>query len=519
LKREPWLFGSFFLGGFESSTHVTTRGRRLDQVAATQHDLQADEDYALCRRIGIRAVREAARWPLIDRGGRLDLGSVREMVRAGRRAGLAQIWDLMHYGYPDDLDPFSAEFVDRFAAYARAVADVVCHEAAGPTYYTPINEISYYAWAAAEIGYMAPFLQGCGRELKRALVRAAIAAADAIWEVDPDGTIFTVDPLVRMHPPPGRPDLRAEVDHFNRHVVTEGFDLLAGRLEPELGGSRAHLGIVALNYYRYNQWTLATPELPQRFLDPGHPDWVPLSDLLLELQERYGGPLLIGETSANGEQRPPWLAHLVREASRALERGVDLQGICWYPTLTSPDWEDPTAFLQGGIVDVAPRPDGRLRRVLPRPNLVALREAQAELDPDNVPIDPLDPEPPAGPEPPLRLVCPIEHARVQAENFSYETLLAGDSLAVELYTFGPGAWIATHRHEATEHVLMPVAGEARVHLGTHSVTLRPGETFLVPAGQDHSIHNDGTEPLVVQQISAPKPWDARFGGPHPGQIG
>jgi hypothetical protein len=34
----PWLFASFFLGGFECSTHVTVEGRRLDIVAVTQHD-------------------------------------------------------------------------------------------------------------------------------------------------------------------------------------------------------------------------------------------------------------------------------------------------------------------------------------------------------------------------------------------------------------------------------------------------------------------------------------------------
>src|SRR5215207_5045806 len=98
------------------------RGRRLDLVAATQHDKLAREDYRLCRSAGIHAVREAARWPLIDRTGLLDLDGVRELARIGREEGIAQIWDLMHYGYPDDLDPFTPAFRERFVAYARAVA-------------------------------------------------------------------------------------------------------------------------------------------------------------------------------------------------------------------------------------------------------------------------------------------------------------------------------------------------------------------------------------------------------------
>ncbi|MFL5258107.1 MAG: hypothetical protein ACJ8AS_00005, partial [Hyphomicrobiales bacterium] len=78
------MFGSFFLGGFECSTHVSMEGNRLDAIAATQHDRFARDDYRLCRSAGIRAVREAARWPLIDRAGRLDLEQVRELARIGR---------------------------------------------------------------------------------------------------------------------------------------------------------------------------------------------------------------------------------------------------------------------------------------------------------------------------------------------------------------------------------------------------------------------------------------------------
>ncbi|MBA2448005.1 MAG: hypothetical protein H0V51_08270, partial [Chloroflexi bacterium] len=116
-RPPPWPLGSLFLGGFEGSSLRTADGGWLDLVVATQHDLQAREDYARCRALGIRAVRETARWPLIDRGGAFDLTSVRELAGLGREAGLTQIWDLMHYGYPDDLDPLSARFVDRFAAY------------------------------------------------------------------------------------------------------------------------------------------------------------------------------------------------------------------------------------------------------------------------------------------------------------------------------------------------------------------------------------------------------------------
>ncbi len=518
---QPWLFGSLFLGGFECSTHLTVEGHRLDVIAATQHDTLTAEDYARCRSVGIRAVREAARWPIADRGTVPDLTAVRHLARLGREAGLIQIWDLMHYGYPDDLDPFARPeaFIERFAAFARQVAAIVREETAGPTYYTPINEMSYNAWSAGEVAYMAPFGKGRGGDYKRILVRAAIAATNAIWEVDPGATMVTVEPLVHLHAPAGRPDLQADADHFNRDVVTEVFDLLMGRREPELGGSRAHLGIVGLNYYSGNQWTMPLPDQPQRALGWDEPGWIPLSDLLRRVETRYGGPLLLAETGSSGESRADWIAFLSREVGRAFELGVDLQGICLYPIVTSPDWEDPTAFFDGGLFDLVPQPDGRLDRVLAGPVAAALRASQATLDPTNLPTTPLPAMPPPPAEPPVQVARTGGRTRFKADNFSFQTLLAGEALTVELYCFGPGGALPAHRHADTEHVLTVIAGEAVVQTGSSETTVCAGESILAPAGLYHGIINATRDQLVVQQVSSPKPWDARFAGPHPSRVG
>jgi hypothetical protein len=60
------IFASFFLGGFECSTHRLRNGRRLDLVAATEHDRLAASDYRVLREHGIRTVREGLRWHLIE---------------------------------------------------------------------------------------------------------------------------------------------------------------------------------------------------------------------------------------------------------------------------------------------------------------------------------------------------------------------------------------------------------------------------------------------------------------------
>jgi quercetin dioxygenase-like cupin family protein len=532
-----WLFGSAFLGGFECANQLTRAGHRIDGIAATQHDRFAAEDYARCRALGIRAIRESARWTLADRGGRLDLAEVRRLAALARDHGLTVIWDLFHYGYPDDLDAtedgFADRLVDRLATFAGAVARVVRDETDGDTWYTPVNEISYTAWAAGEHGLMAPGWRDRGWEYKVALVRAAIAAFDAIRSVDPTARALSAEPLVRLHvhrdlsDPDERAALQAEVDDFNARVVSEAYDMLAGRVAPELGGSPDHLGVVGVNYYEGNQWTRPTPTLPQHFLGRDDPAWLPLSGILAELSERYRAPIVISEAGSTAEARPGWLRHLTAEAEAALARGVDLQGICLYPLVTSPDWNDPAAFFDGGIWDVTPRADGTLERRLVPEVAEALREAQSRLEPDSVPVD-LEalaeesmPDTPAADvgngvdTPPILFGKLASQAVFSPDGFVSVPVFAGESLVADLYCFEPGRSIAGHRHDETEHVLTTIQGSADVRVGDQWVTLGERESVLVPAGLYHGIHNPSTERLIVQQVSSPKPWDARFGGPRP----
>lgn len=454
---------------------------------------------------------------MVDRGGRLDLRQLRALARLGRQTGLTQIWDLVHFGYPDDLDPFTDAFVERLAVYARATAKVIREESDGPTYYTVVNEISYFSWAGAEVGYFAPYAHGQGMAFKRVLVRAAIEATNAIWEVDPGARVVSVDPLVRTHSPVGRPDLQADVDHFNRHVVPQAFDMLAGRVEPELGGSREHLGIVGLNYYSGNQWAIGSPGVPQASIERGDRRWVSLSSLLMEYQDRYGGPLVISETGASAINRPGWIAYLADEVRRALEMGVNLQGVCWYPVVTTPDWEDTTAFFDGGLFDVSPQPDGRLVRVPAVTAIAALREAQAALDPEHVPANEVGGALIPPPNWPSAVVRPLESIELRADNFSHRTVSSGESSTIEIYCVNSGGHVAMHRHDVTEHALTCIAGVGEITMGDLRVTLHPGETVHIAAGVYHSITNPMTDTLVMQQVSAPKPWDSTFGKPQPMQ--
>jgi quercetin dioxygenase-like cupin family protein len=518
-----------FLGGFECSTHRTPEGRQMDLIAATQHDRFAAEDYERCRSVGIRAVREAARWPIADTRGGRDLGEVRRLARLGREHGLIQIWDLFHYGYPIDLDPDADDFadrvVDRLLSFAAGVAAEVKRETDGPTWWTPVNEISYTAWAGGEVGILSPFWHGRGWEYKVLLVRAAIAAFDAIRSVDPEASVLTAEPLVRLHVHPGVADdderrrLHREADDFNTRVVSEAYDMLAGRVAPELGGSPEHLGVVGVNYYEGNQWTIPTAALPQHFLGREDPSWVPLSHLLRDLGDRYGSPIVVSETGSTGPARAGWLEHLVVEVEDAIALGVDVQGICLYPIVTSPDWNDPAAFFDGGLWDVEPRADGTLARVLEPDVARALRTAQLRLDPDNV-TGALDgQEATAAPERPVAFAKLREIARFSPDGFVCVPVFAGAAIVADLYCFEPGKSVAGHRHPENEHVLTTVQGRADVRVGERWFVLEEGESVLIPRGVRHGIHNPTSDRLLVQQITTPKPWDARFGGARPSDVG
>jgi Glycosyltransferase len=146
----PETFDSFVLGGWEASTHRLRNGRRLDVIASVGHDSHAAQDYRQLASLGIRACRDGARWHLIETApGRYDFASLTPMMQAARDTGTQVVWDLLHYGWPDDLDIWTPAFVDRFARFARAVAIHHRDLTDAVPFWCPVNEISFFAWAGA----------------------------------------------------------------------------------------------------------------------------------------------------------------------------------------------------------------------------------------------------------------------------------------------------------------------------------------------------------------------------------
>ncbi len=346
----PTLFRSFVQGGFECSSHRLRSGRRLDILAATGHDVHAADDYRQLGQAGIRTFRDGLRWHLCEPSpGRYDFSGFRPMLRAARDVGAQVIWDVMHYGWPDDLDIWQPAFVTRFAAFARAAAQVLADETDDVPFWCPVNEMSFHAWGGGDVGYLNPFAHGRGYELKVQLARASIAAMHALRDVDPRARFVHCEPLIAIHhdAATGRPRREAEDLH---QAQFQAFELIAGRLWPQLGGDPSLLDILGLNYYANNQWIHGGPPV-----DVDHPAYRPLSDLLAECHARYGRPMLVAETGTEGPRRAPWFTYVAAEVARARRRGVPVEGICLYPVANHHGWDNdrlcPNGLLGHEVAD------------------------------------------------------------------------------------------------------------------------------------------------------------------------
>ena len=331
----PRLFRSFLQGGWECSTHRLRGGHRLDILAGTGHDVNAAADYRQLGSLGIATVRDGLRWHRIDlRLGWYDFSSWTPMLRAAEAEGAQVIWDLLHYGWPDDLDIWTPGFVDRFAAFARAAAAHFRETTNAVPFWCPVNEISFLAWAGGDAAYLNPFAGGRGFELKVQLARAALAAMHELRSADHRARFVHCEPLIAIQHDTanGRPRREAEGWH---DAQFQAFELLSGGLWPQIGGDPSFLDILGLNYYPTNQWIHGGPPI-----GAGHALHRPLSDLLFEVFARFGRPIVIAETGNEGEGRAHWLRTVASEIRRSRARGVPVEGVCLYPIANHLGWDD-----------------------------------------------------------------------------------------------------------------------------------------------------------------------------------
>ncbi|BCW89729.1 hypothetical protein sos41_28960 [Alphaproteobacteria bacterium SO-S41] len=320
-------------------------GKRVDTINAASHDDLADIDYGCLQALSISAVRDAFRWHLIETApGLYDWSSVRSQLAAARRAGVQVCWDLAHFGLPDWLDPWGPDFVARFADYAEAAGRMIARESEAAPFWCPINEISYWAFAGGDCGHFAPLGVGRGAEWKSRLVAASLAAVDRLRAVDPRARFLQPEPVVHVvSDMPGEDEATDQT-----HSTYEAWDMLCGRACPELGGHAQCLDIVGVNFYSNNQWTASG-----RRLGMGDIGYRPLSQLLLDVWQRYRRPIMLSETGAEGANLRGWLRYIAGEVADAEAAGVQIVGVCLYPVMDYAGWTD-DRHCACGVIGLSP---------------------------------------------------------------------------------------------------------------------------------------------------------------------
>ncbi|MDT3405328.1 amine oxidase [Mucilaginibacter terrae] len=371
-------FQSFWMGGYECTDQLNTVGDRVDLINTTHHLSRLNSDYNDIKDFGITTVREGIRWSYVEKQPyHYDFSVVKTMLVQGKANGIQQIWDICHFGYPDDLSPLHPHFTKRFVGVCGAFVEF--YRALYPTdtlIVTPINEVSFISWLGGEAAGTTPYCTGQGWTIKYALMRAYIAGIKAMKEIDPGIRILTTEPIVNIVPPLYA--TQAEIEEAARvhDEQYQALDILVGRICPELGGSPDMLDLMGVNFYYNNQWVVGFNEFLPWLNEEEDPRWRPLSKLLTEAYNRYNKPIVLTETSHPKEDRPLWIDFISKQCFKVLQQGVPFWGICLYPIIDRPDWDNLTHWHQSGLWDEVHLEDGTSVRILNEPYAKALRNSQ-----------------------------------------------------------------------------------------------------------------------------------------------
>lgn len=372
---------SFWMGGFECADHQNAFGNRIDLTELTKHEELIRQDYDIAASLGIRTIREGIRWSHVEFAPYCyDWSGVRHALAVATETGIQIIWDICHFGFPDDLTPLHPMFPRRFAAICRSFAEMhKKHFPDAKLIVTPINEVGFLSWLGGDARGTAPYGVNIGWEVKYRLMKAYIEGIEALKSVDPNIRILTTEPLVSISAnPQAFPSIHDIARQHHEHQF-QALDMLSGRLCPELRGKPEYLDLIGVNFYYENQWVL--PEHEVLCWKNCHIDqrWIPLRRLLQSVFQRYGRPIVLSETSHPLEDRPLWMDMIADECAAAINSGVPLWGICWYPLVDRPDWDNPEKWHGSGIWGPLAPKDGNFKRVMHIPTAEAFSRARSTL--------------------------------------------------------------------------------------------------------------------------------------------
>lgn len=376
-------FRSFWMAGYECTDQLNAFGKRVDFLTTTGHLALLEEDYKLLQPYNIKTVREGIRWSFVEKKPyEYDFSTVAAMMEIAQANNIQQVWDICHFGFPDDLTPLHPMFARRFAALCKAFVKFYRSQDADSTLIiTPINEVSFLSYLGGEVRGTSPYCIKNGWEVKYALMKAYIEGVRAMKEVDADIIILTAEPLVNIVPQFYATEEQVEEAAKFHEYQFQAVDMLIGRVCPELGGQPGFLDIPGFNYYYNNQWIWGTQYYLPWANDYPHPHFLSLRTLLMQAYQHFDNkPFAITETSHPEEDRPKWITSVAAECAALIKQDMPLLGICLYPIIDRPDWDKGHPWHCAGLWDADIEQTGKPQRNLYKPYAGALLQAQALID-------------------------------------------------------------------------------------------------------------------------------------------
>jgi beta-glucosidase/6-phospho-beta-glucosidase/beta-galactosidase len=336
--------------------------RALDEYELTQHYRFWSEDLGLAADAGATAIRYGFPWYRLNPApGRFVWDWADRVVDRLDELGLEAIIDLVHYGTPLWLDNgfLNADFPARLAEFAAALAGRYRGRLRA---WTPLNEPEITAMHCGEQGLWPPRLTGPDGYVKlvRAIVRSVVAAQRAVTEASGGQASFVhVEATFRYVGETAAFAEEVELLRARQFLVQ---DLLRGRVDDahplaaylrrhgfgddDLAWSAANPAIadvLGVNYYPH----LTTIEYRAGELLPVHrrprrdDGTAGLEEVLRAFAARYGGPLMITETSVLGDvgRRLAWLDASLELVAGLRQEGLELVGYTWWPLFDLVAWD------------------------------------------------------------------------------------------------------------------------------------------------------------------------------------
>lgn len=175
-------FKSLLMAGFECIDQINAFGNRINFLEITGHLSMIDDDYKNLSVFEMKTVGEGIKWSVVEKSPyQYDFSTVEKMIRVAQDYDIQQVWDVCHFGFPDDLTPLHPMFGRRFASLCRAF--ILFYRSIVPTgelIITPINEVSFLSWLGGDVRGTSPFCVWQGWEVKYRLMKAYIEGIEAI---------------------------------------------------------------------------------------------------------------------------------------------------------------------------------------------------------------------------------------------------------------------------------------------------------------------------------------------------